>query len=41
MRESEAFHRVMNERVRKEHYAVSSRALRSRDIEGKALRRMG
>ncbi len=39
MRESETFHRVMNERVRKEHYAMSSHALRSRDIEGKALRR--
>jgi Mg-chelatase subunit ChlD len=41
MRESEQFHRVMEERLRKEHYAMSSHHLRSRDIQGKALRRMG
>lgn len=37
--ESERFHHVMEERVRKEHYAMSGYALRSRDLEGKALRR--
>ena len=40
MTESEQFHRVMPERMRKEHYAMSSHRLRSRDIEGKALKGM-
>jgi hypothetical protein len=40
MAESEQFHRVMEERVRKERYAMSSHHLRSRDVQGKALRRM-
>jgi len=39
MRESEQFHRVMEERLRKVHYAQSSHAMRSRDWQGKALRR--
>lgn len=38
--ESEQFYRVMAERTRKQHYAMSSHRLRSRDIEGKAQRRM-
>jgi Ca-activated chloride channel homolog len=40
MQESEQFHRVMAERARKEHYARSSHAMRSRDAQGKALRQM-
>ena len=39
MRESEQFHRVMEERLRKEHFARSNHAMRSRDWEGRALRR--
>ena len=39
MRESEMFHRVMAERSRKQHYAMSHRRLRSRDFEGKAVKR--
>lgn len=35
-RESEEFHRAMPERMRKQHYAMSSHAMRSRDVEGKA-----
>jgi hypothetical protein len=37
--ESEQFHRAMSERTRKVHYAHSQWEMRSRDIEGKALRR--
>jgi Mg-chelatase subunit ChlD len=40
MAESEQFHRVMEERTLKERYAMSSHHLRSRDVQGKALRRM-
>ncbi len=36
--EAERFHQVMPERMRKVHYAASSHALRSRDVEGKARR---
>ena len=39
MDESERFHGVMQERSLKEHYAMSARYMRSRDVEGKALRR--
>jgi hypothetical protein len=38
--DSELFHRVMAERSRKEHYAMSHWRLRSRDFEGKALKRV-
>ena len=36
--EAERFHQVMPERMRKVHYAASSHALRSRDVEGRARR---
>jgi hypothetical protein len=41
MQESEQFHRVMPERLRKEHFARSQYEMRSRDAQGKAVRRMG
>lgn len=37
--DSELFHRVMAERSRKEHHAMSHWRLRSRDFEGRALKR--
>lgn len=37
--ESEMFGRVMHERTRKEHYAMSANMLHSRDMAGKARRR--
>ena len=39
MQEAELFGQVMMERTRKEHYALSSNLMRSRDLEGKARRR--
>ena len=38
MAESEMFGQVMFERTRKEHFAMSSHALQSRDMEGRARR---
>jgi hypothetical protein len=40
-REAEQFHGVMEERTRKAYYARSNYEMRSRDLQGKALRRMG
>jgi hypothetical protein len=41
MAESEMFGRVMQERSRKEHFAMSSHAMQSRDAVGKARRVRG
>ena len=41
MREADHFEHAMPERTRKEHYAMSSHRMRSRDPEGKARKRAG